>query len=426
MKETLKPTLNLLDAVLINIGAIIGAGIFIVTGITAGFAGSSMIFSMLIAAVTASFTALSFASLASWLPTEGGVYEYGYRLISPAAGFLGGWMWLVSNVLTGSAVSLGFAHYLNVVFDVPLKPLAAMLCVAFTVVNYYGIRHSAQINNLIVSLKLLILVFFISLGFLHFDAGNVLPFTPTVGVLYGAYYIFFAYGGFARVAMVAEEVKDPERNIPKAILISIGVSTIVYLLVGLVALGLVGADRLSASGAPLSEAISVTNNSLAVAVVSTGGMLATASVLLTTILGVSRLIFSMSREGDLPPLLSRLHAKYNSPYVSIVAVGLVMLAFILLLDLTRILAMSTFAMLFYYTVGNVSAMRLGGSRLPKYVPVAGVLTCLILMSFTLLVSFDSFVTGLIILALGVVYFKLGTKRSLIGLPGHRKPQYQAT
>ncbi|HEX9914622.1 MAG TPA: amino acid permease [Candidatus Bathyarchaeia archaeon] len=406
MKTTLKPTLNLLDAVLINIGAIIGAGIFIVTGITAGFAGSSMILSMLIAALTASFTALSFASLTSWLPTEGSVYEYGYRLISPAAGFLGGWMWLVSNILTGSAVSLGFAHYLNVVLDVPLKVLATLLCVAFTVINYYGIRHSAQINNLIVSLKLLILVFFIALGFLHFDAGNVLPFTPTSGVLYGAYYIFFAYGGFARVAMVAEEVKEPERNIPKAILISIGVSTIIYLLVGVVALGLVGADRLSASGAPLSEAISVTNNSLAVAIVSTGGMLATASVLLTTILGVSRLTFSMSRKGDLPLILSKLHARYNSPYVSIIAVGFAMSAFILFFDLTKILTMSTFAMLFYYMIGNVSALRLRDIHLPRYIPVIGLLTCLILLSFSLFISFNSFIIGSVILMLGAVYFKL--------------------
>jgi len=404
-KAALKPTLNLLDAVLINIGAIIGAGIFIVTGITAGFAGSSMILSMLIAAVTASFTALSFASLASWLPAEGGVYEYGYRLISPTAGFLGGWMWLVSNILTGSAVSLGFAHYLNVLFDVPLKVLATLLCVAFTVINYYGIRHSAQINNLIVSLKILILVFFIALGFLHFDAGNVLPFTPTSGVLYGAYYIFFAYGGFARVAMVAEEVKEPKENIPKAILISIGVSTIIYLLVGLVALGLVGADRLSASGAPLSEAISVTDNSLAVAIVSTGGMLATASVLLTTILGVSRLTFSMSRKGDLPPILSKLHARYNSPYVSIIAVGFAMSAFILFFDLTNILTMSTFAMLFYYMIGNVSTLRLRDTHLPRYIPVIGLLTCLILLSFSLFISFNSFIIGLIILMLGAVYFK---------------------
>lgn len=413
MNEKLTPTLGLLDAVLINIGAIIGAGIFIVTGIAAGLAGSSLVFSMLLAAVAASFTALSFAALAQWLPAEGGVYEYGYRLISPAVGFLGGWMWLVSNVLTGSAVSLGFAHYLNAMIDVPLKELAALVCVAFTAVNYYGVRHSAQVNNLIVSLKLLILVFFMCLGLTHFEAGNVLPLTPTVGVLYGAYYIFFAYGGFARVAMVAEEVKDPERNIPRAILISVGVSTVVYLLVGLVALGLVGAGRLSASGAPLSEAISVTGSGLAVTIVSMGGMLATASVLLTTILGVSRLAFSMSREGDLPPALSRLHPRYNSPHVSVLAAGLVMSALVLLLDLTRLLAMSTFAMLLYYMVGNASAMRLGGGRLPRYVPVAGLLTCLFLMSFSLLISLDSFVTGLIILATGGAYFRIGHKaRSL--------------
>jgi len=410
MKDTLKPTLNLLDAVLINIGAIIGAGIFIVTGITAGFAGSSMIFSMLIAALTASFTALSFASLTSWLPTEGSVYEYGYRLISPEAGFLGGWMWLISNILTGSAVSLGFAHYLNVVFNVPLKVLATVLCAVFTVINYYGIRHSAQINDLIVSLKIMILIFFIALGFLHFNIENVLPFTPSSGVLYGAYYIFFAYGGFARVAMVAEEIKEPEKNIPKAILISIGVSTFIYLLVGVAALGLVGADRLSSSGAPLSEAISVTNNGLAVAIVSTGGMLATASVLLTSILGVSRLAFSMSRKGDLPLILSKLHTRYNSPYVSIIAVGFIMSVFILFFDLTKILTMSTFAMIFYYIIGNVSALRLRDTNLPRYIPVIGLLTCLILLSFSLLISLNSFIIGSIILMLGAVYFRLFVHR----------------
>ena len=258
----LKKRLGLFDATAINVGAIIGGGIFVVTGIVAGLAGSALVVSMVLAAVTSLFTALSYAELVAWLPEEGSIYEYGYRLLSPAAGFLGGWMWIISNIFSGAAVALGFGNYLSAL--VPgLSPgiVAAAACVAFTALNYLGIQHSAELNNLLVVAKLIILGFFVAFGLLFVNVGNFQPFNPvSTGVLYGAFYIFFAYGGFARVAVVAEEIKDAKRVVPRAIMLSLIISTLFYIAVGLVAVGLVGAGSLSGSGHPLALAMEVTGN----------------------------------------------------------------------------------------------------------------------------------------------------------------------
>ncbi|MEM3824461.1 MAG: amino acid permease, partial [Candidatus Bathyarchaeia archaeon] len=286
----LKPTLGLFDATAISVGAIIGAGIFVVTGIAAGYAGSALMVSMVVAAIIAMFTALSFAELTAWMPKEGSVYEYTHLLISPFAGFLTGWMWVVSNTFTGAAVSLGFAYYLIALFpNVEAKWVAAFLCLFFTVLNYFGVRQSAIVNNILVTAKLFILAFFCVFGAFHLNSSNFASFNPfKLGVLYGASYIFFAYGGFARVAVIAEEVRDAKRNVPRAMLLSLIISTIFYILVGTVAIGLVGERNLANSQSPLKEAIGITENSAAEYLVSLGGLLATASVLLTSILGVSR------------------------------------------------------------------------------------------------------------------------------------------
>ncbi|MEM4701446.1 MAG: amino acid permease, partial [Candidatus Bathyarchaeia archaeon] len=250
----LKPTLGLYDATAISIGAIVGAGIYVVTGIAAGFAGPALIVSMLLAAAVSTLTAMSFAELTAWKPIEGSIYEYSYQLISPFAGFLTGWMWVISNTFAGAAVSLGFASYLCALFPaLPPNIVAAVFCFLFTVLNYFGIRQSALMNNILVAAKLSILGFFMIYGFFHVNPSNFASFNPfQVGVLSSAFYIFFAYGGFARVAVVAEEVKDARKNVPKAIMLSLAISTVVYILVGFVAVGLVDASRLTGSKSPLA------------------------------------------------------------------------------------------------------------------------------------------------------------------------------
>ena len=407
-QSKLKPSLGLFDATAISVGAIIGAGIFVVTGIAAKEAGSALVVSMLIAALISIFTALSFAELTAWQPKEGSIYEYTYQLISTFAGFLTGWMWILSNTFAGAAVSLGFAHYLTALLPIlPANWIAAILCIAFTMLNFFGIRQSALINNFLVAAKLLILAFFIILGLAYINPSNFTPFAPfQVGVFYGACYIFFAYGGFARVAVIAEEVKDAKRNVPKAILLSVIISTIVYILVGVVAIGLVGAPELANSNSPLTKAINITGNTAAAYIISIGGLLATASVLLTSILGVSRVAYAMAKREDIPQTLSKLHQKYNTPYYSIWTIGALMTLLALFIDLTKVVAISTFALLFYYAFANVSALRLKVQKrlYPQFVPILGTATCLALLIFILFASPQAWIIGVAGLTAGAIYY----------------------
>mgnify|MGYP001032598570 CR=1 FL=1 len=397
-RSGLKPALGLFDATAISVGAIIGAGIFVVTGIAAGLAGSALVVSMIIAAVIALFTALSFAELTAWQPREGSIYEYTYQLISPFAGFLTGWMWILSNTFAGAAVSLGFAYYFTVLIPIlPANLIAAILCITFTALNFFGIRQSALVNNILVAAKLLILTFFVIVGSGLIKTANFAPFAPfEAGVFYGAFYIFFAYGGFARVAVIAEEVKDARRNVPRAILLSLVISTLVYILVGVVAVGLVGAPRLSSSKSPLTDAISITGNAAAVYTVSAGGLLATASVLLTSILGVSRMAYAMAKRKDLPQAMSQLHTRFNTPYYSVWIIGVSTTLLALFADLSKVVAISTFALLFYYTLANVSALKLKVKKrlYPRSVPALGTITCLALMIFIPLEAWSIGAAGL--------------------------------
>jgi APA family basic amino acid/polyamine antiporter len=403
----LKRSIGLWSAVAINVGAIIGGGIFVVTGIVAGYAGSAMIVSMIIAGVIAFITALNFARLTAWQPVEGSVYEYGRQLVSPYAGFSAGWMWIVANTFTGAAVSLGFANYLKAAFPIlPTNIVAAALCLAFTMLNLVGTKESASVNNVLVAIKLAVLGFFVVFGAFFFKAGNFAPFTPiSSGVLFGAFFIFFAYGGFARVAVVAEEIKDANRNVPRALLLSLGISMVVYVLVGIIAVGLLAPSGLAASGSPLSSAISVTGNSLAVQVILVGGLVATASVLLTSILGVSRMAFSMARGKDLPSALARLHKRFCTPYNAILAAGVLMMILALFLDFTSVVAISTFALVFNYSITNIAAFKLeiNGKR-RRVLPLLGFATCILLLVFVLFASPVACAAGVAFLVAGSAYY----------------------
>lgn len=402
--EPLKPRLGLWSATAISVGATIGAGIFVVVGVVAGFAGSALVVSMVLAGIIAFFTALSFAELTAWKPVEGSVYQYTRSLVSPFAGFLTGWMWMVSNTFGGATVSLGFAYYLGgAIPGLPANLVAAGICLGFTAINFVGIRESAWLNNLLVAINLVVLLFFVVFGFANLRVSNFLPFSPlNTGVLYGAFFIFFAYGGFARVAVVAEEVKDAKRIVPRAIMLSLAISMAMYVLVGVVAVGLVGSEVLAGSNSPLAQAISVTGSSLAMQIVLVGGLVATAGVLLTSVLGVSRVAYSMARENDLPHAMSKVHKKFGTPFVSIWIVGGLMALLVLFVDLTHVAAISTFALLFYYAFANVCAFKLKAeSRLyPRVVPLLGLGMCLALLVVIVFASLQAWVVGVACLGVG--------------------------
>jgi APA family basic amino acid/polyamine antiporter len=409
-KTTLHRGIGLFDATTIGIGAIIGGGIFVVTGIAAGLAGPALIISMVISAAISSFTAFSFSKLSVILPKEGGVYGFAYEFISPFAGFTAGWMWIFSNIFVGAAVSLGFASYFVALFpSLSIKVVAIVVCSFFTILNLVGIRRSAMINSILVSAKVLILLFFIGFGFFYVTGSNFVPFAPngSLGVLQGSALIFFAYAGFARITLLAEEVKDPSRTIPRSILLALGISTVIYLLTSFVAVGLVGYVNLSASSSPLAEAIGVTGSHLAVSLISVGAMMATASVLLTTILGVSRVVFAMARNNDIPKLLSSIHSKFKTPYYAVAVTGILMILAIVFTDFTRLVAVSSFAVLLYYSLANLAAIRL--SRRKNHfsiISAVGLFSCLGLLAF---LAIDSWIIGTIGVAAGIVFYQAWIK-----------------
>jgi basic amino acid/polyamine antiporter, APA family len=205
--------------------------------------------------------------------------------------------------------------------------------------------------------------------------------------------------------VLAEEIEDAEHNVPKAILLSLLISTIFYLLIGAVAVGLVGASTLAASSSPLAEAVKATHNSLAVSVISLGGLLATASVLLTSILGVSREAYAMAQRDALPSLLGKLYPLHGTPHLSIWISGLLMAVLVLLIDLERVVAVSTFGLLFYYFLANVSDAKLRSMESKSLVlPSLGATSCLALLAFLLFTSPYVWALGILILAGGGIYY----------------------
>jgi APA family basic amino acid/polyamine antiporter len=403
---SLKREIGLFGATALGIGAIIGSGIFIVTGIVAGIAGPAMIVSVAIAGIIALFSALSVAELSAYLPEEGGTYAFAQKLISPFAGYIAGWIWIFSNIFVGAAVSLGFAHYFaSLVPAVPVKIIAVIICLTFILINYLGLKESTLLNNVLVTLKVLILLFFIAFGLGFFNISHLIPPAPSgmTGILSGAALIFFAYTGFARVTIMAEEVQEPEKTIPRSIYLALGISTVLYVLVSIIAIGLVGSSDLAQSGFPLAVAIAVTGSPVAVLLISAGAMISTASVLLTTIMGISRIMFAMARNNDLPAFLSTISPRFSTPHYAIWTTGVCMIGAILLADLSLVVAVSTFTMLVFYFIANIAALRLPRKhqRYPSVVPVIGAITCTGLVVF---LEINSWIIGIIGLATGLAWY----------------------
>jgi len=405
----LNRTLGLFDAVFIGLGAIIGAGIFVAVGVAAGLAGPGLIVSVLIAGIIASFTAFSFAELGSAIPKEGGAYEYVFEMVSPFIGFLTGWMWLFGQIVGGAAVSLGLAAYLALFVPLPTKLIAASACLFFMILNLIGAKESSIVNGAIVILKIVVLCIFILVGIFHIQAQNFSPMFPNgpSGVIAGAALIFFAYLGFGRITTVSEEVKNARKNIPLSILLSLGISTILYFLVSYTAVGIVGYSKLSASASPLADAMNATENDLAIWAVSLGGILATASVLLTTILGTSRVSFSMARNKQLPRFISALHPRFGTPYISILVAGFLMAILAFAGELKQVLSLASFCVIITHVLVNYSALKLSKNKQRFRVPFSpipqllGIISCVVLALYLLS---EIWVMAVIVLFVGVAFY----------------------
>ena len=376
----LQRTLGLADAVAIGVGAVVGAGIFVVTGVAAGVAGPAFLVALAIAGVAAACNALSSAQLAAEFPQAGGTYEYGYRVLHPRAGFAAGWLFLASKTAAAGTVGLGLGAYLAVLAPgVPARAVAVGAIALFTALNAWGVRRSAAANRVIVCVAVGSLLLFAGVAAASFDAARLRPFAPAGagGVMRAAALLFFAYTGYARVATLGEEVRDPRATIPRAIGITVACALLLYALVSVAAVGAVGAPALAASPAPLAEAARRLGAPWLVPVVAGGAVAAMLGVLLSQILGLSRMVFAMARRGDLPAGLAHVHPGSATPVRAVLLVGAVAGALALWGSLGGIAAAASFAILVYYGIANLAALRMPreAKRFPDFVPATGLAAC---------------------------------------------------
>lgn len=403
-KKVLKRVLGLHDAIGVGLGAIIGAGIFVVTGVAAGVAGTSFLVGLIIAGVVASFNGLSSAQLAAVYPQSGGTYEYGYRVLTPWLGFSAGWMFILSKLSAAGIVAIGFGSYFYqlIPFFTPIQYSVGAI-VLLTIANLWGVQKAGIINMSIVLVTLMALVYFVFSGVGSISSQNFQPFAPfgMRGIAESAAILFFAFTGYARIATLAEEVVEPKKTIPRAVIITILTAIVLYAAVSLVAVGVIGAESMSRSTSPLQLAALSMKTPAIETVITLGASTAMLGVLLSQILGISRMLLAMGRRNDLPSFLNSIHNKTHVPHIGIIITGIFILLITLLGSFEFVVRAATFTILLYYSITNMAALKQpsGEQLYGKYIPVLGLLGCLA-MSVSLPITV--IVSGLVLLLVGFV------------------------
>lgn len=400
--NSLKRVLGLPDAVGVGLGAIIGAGIFVVTGVAAGVSGSSFLIGLLIAGVVASFNGLSSAQLAAVYPQSGGTYEYGYRVLRPWLGFSAGWMFLLSKLSAAGIVAIGFGSYFHqlVPFFTPMQ-YSVTAVVLLTAANFWGVQKAGAINSVIVLVTLLSLVYFVFVGIGSVSEHNFQPFITKgiKGIAEATAILFFAFTGYARIATLAEEVVEPRKTIPRAVIITLITAILLYMAVSYVAVGVIGSTAMAQSNSPLQVAAGAVQGYGLSTIITLGASTAMLGVLLSQILGISRMLLAMGRRNDLPAFFTRVHQRTAVPHTGIFFTGLVILIITLLGSFEFVVRAATFTILLYYSITNLAALKqpLNQQIYSRVIPVLGLLGCLLMSLSQPLPVIGS---GLVLLLLG--------------------------
>ncbi|KUL28246.1 APC family permease [Streptomyces regalis] len=406
----LRRTLGVGDAVVVGLGSMVGAGIFAALGPAAGAAGSGLLLGLAIAAVVAYCNATSSARLAALYPASGGTYVYGRERLGEFWGYLAGWSFVVGKTASCAAMALTVGAY---VWPGQAHAVAVAAVVALTAVNYGGVQKSAWLTRAIVAVVLAVLacVVVVCLGSGESDAGrlDVGASGGVGGVLQAAGLLFFAFAGYARIATLGEEVRDPARTIPRAIPLALGIALAVYACVAAAVLSVLGSDGLGQAGAPLADAVRAAGVPGLVPVVRVGAAVAALGSLLALILGVSRTTLAMARDRHLPGVLTAVHPRFQVPHRAELAVGAVVAVLAATVDVRGAIGFSSFGVLAYYAVANASAWTLDSAPISRVVPVVGLLGCAVL-AFSL--PGVSVAVGAGVLVVGVVAY--GVRRWVAG------------
>jgi APA family basic amino acid/polyamine antiporter len=353
----------------------LGAGIFVALAPAAAAAGSALLVGLAVAAVVAYCNATSSARLAARYPESGGTYVYGRERLGPFWGYTAGWCFVVGKTASCAAMALTVGVY---AWPAYAHAVAVAAVVALTVVNTVGVQKSVWLTRVIVAGVLAVLaavvVVIVGSGDAEISRLSVGAGVTVLGVLQSAGLLFFAFAGYARIATLGEEVRDPARTIPRAIRVALFATLAVYAVVAGTVLAQLGSAAMASATAPLADAVTAAGHPGWAPVVRVGAAVAALGSLLALTLGVSRTVLAMARDRHLPPALAAVHPRFNSPHRAVVAVGAVVAVLAATLDLRGAIGFSSFAVLVYYAIANASAFTLGA----RVIPVAGLIGCLML------------------------------------------------
>ncbi|TDQ00996.1 amino acid/polyamine/organocation transporter (APC superfamily) [Labedaea rhizosphaerae] len=395
------------DAVVIGLGSMIGAGVFAAFGPAARAAGTGLLIGLAIAAVIAYCNATASAQLAAVYPVSGGTYIYGRERLGAWWGFTAGWGFVVGKTASCAAMALTFATY-----AVPgpwwLQRIVAIGgVIALAALNYRGITKTATVTRVLVATSLVALAIVVVGAFGRADVRNLEPVSGGVyGTLQAAGLLFFAFAGYARIATMGEEVRDPRRTIPRAIPIALFIAVAVYLVVAVAALLAAGPQGLAHASAPLTAAVP---SGLA-PVVRIGAALAALGALLALIAGIGRTSLAMARHHDLPGWLAAVHPRHQVPHHAEIALAVVVSAIVAVVDLRGVIGFSSFGVLVYYAIANAAASTQPAEqrRWPRWLNLLGVAGCVTLV---VTLPWQSVVAGLVMFAIGL------TGRAVLARPG---------
>ncbi|MFD3628492.1 APC family permease [Streptomyces sp. NPDC058698] len=407
----LRRTLGVGDAVVIGLGSMVGAGIFAALAPAAHAAGSGLLLGLALAAGVAYCNAMSSARLAARYPASGGTYVYGRERLGDFWGYLAGWAFIVGKTASCAAMALTVGAY---VWPEQAHAVAVAAVVLLTAVNYGGVQKSAWLTRVIVAVVLAVLASVVVVGLTSGEARagrlDIGVSEGVGGVLQAGGLLFFAFAGYARIATLGEEVRDPARTIPRAIPTALGIALVVYAAVAVAVLSVLGSQGLGEATAPLADAVRAAGVPGLAPVVRVGAAVAALGSLLALILGVSRTTLAMARDRHLPGALAAVHPRFHVPHRAELVVGAVVAVLAATVDVRGAIGFSSFGVLAYYAVANASAWTLDARPAARVLPAAGLAGCLVL-AFSL--PWVSVVVGAGVLMVGVAAYgarKLGGSR----------------
>jgi APA family basic amino acid/polyamine antiporter len=417
LEQGLSRRLGLAAATLTGLGVIIGSGIYVVIGIAAGEAGNAVWLAFLLAAACAAITALSYARLTRIRAKNAPEYQFVNMAFGTQPAFFAGWLILVAQVVSASAVALGFAGYLNSLLGTPEFPAAAGLLVACMLILYLGIHHSTLAAIIFTVIEMLGLAVVIVLGAPSYGDVDYLETSRGIGGIFtGASIVFFAYIGFEGMANLAEEMKDPRRDLPRAIILAMAISTAFYILVAISAVSVLGWQDLSESNAPLALVAERTLGANGDRILSLISLVATANTSLVLLLAASRILHALSCEGVLPAALCRVGRARRTPWPAILTVGTVSLLFAISRSVQQVAEFTNFVTLLAFVGVNASAVRIfkhDGTTgtvshllLNRLIPILGIIVSLWL-AFN--AGWQAAAFGAAVLAAGAVVFFAGRR-----------------